>query len=98
MARLQDGPDLILQHHFRGLLMVHWRYGPQDCSPMAALVTMLRWSQVTNCTARQRTDLPTFIWAELSAVGILGLRGALHDFGRNVAPINAFRQRRNRRE
>jgi hypothetical protein len=28
----------------------------------------------------------------------LGLRGALHDFGRNVAPINAFRQRRNRRE
>src|SRR3982074_1680660 len=64
--------------HFRGLLRLHSRYGPPDCSPpKATFVTRLQPFRLPGRAARQLPDQSTTLWVESSSTDDSALRGAL---------------------
>jgi hypothetical protein len=69
--------------HFRGLLKLHSRYGPLDCSTAQRLPLSrrLRPSRLPNRAARQLPDQSTTLWMEPSSTGDTRLRGALNKKG-----------------
>src|SRR5215218_4710424 len=70
------------QLHFRGLLKLHSRYGPLDCSTAkAAFVTRLRPGQLPDQAARQLPDQSTTLWVDPSPTGDTRRRGAPNKMG-----------------
>src|SRR5216684_875412 len=64
--------------HFRGLLRLHSRYGPSDCSAAtAAFVTRLQPFRLPSRAARQLPDQSTTLWVDSPSTGDPRLRGAL---------------------
>jgi hypothetical protein len=73
--------------HFRGLLRLHSRYGPQDRSAaQGGLRHEASARQLPNRAARQLPDQSTSIWAESSSTGDTRLSGHTAKSGAFLRP------------